>query len=97
MLELAEIFRHYGPAYRAKFADRMPPSHLAAMHALAQCRPETLGGHGSPCTAGGVLADSAHACTHRPGPTCHNDAATPWVDTQRARLLPVPSFLVPLT
>ena len=44
MLELAEIFRHYGPAYRAKFADRMPPSHLAAMEAIEQCRTAALGG-----------------------------------------------------
>ena len=34
MLELAEIFRRYGPAYRAKFADRVLPSHLAAMAAI---------------------------------------------------------------
>ena len=55
MLELAETFRHYGPAYRAKCADRMPPSHLAAMNALEQCRTETLGGHVSQCTACGAL------------------------------------------
>jgi len=35
MVELAEIFRRYGPAYRATFADRMPPSHLTAMAAIA--------------------------------------------------------------
>jgi hypothetical protein len=35
MVELAESFRRYGPAYRATFADRMPPSHLTAMAAIA--------------------------------------------------------------
>lgn len=52
MLELAEIFRRYGPAYRAKFADRMPKSHLAA---IEQCRTETLGGHVYQCPACGDL------------------------------------------
>jgi hypothetical protein len=91
----AAIFRHEGPASRAPCANRLPPSHLEAMHALAPCRTEALGGPVSPCTAGGALADSEHAGTHRPGPTCHHDAATPWVDPQRARRLPVPSLLVP--
>jgi hypothetical protein len=55
MMELAEIFRRYGPAYRAKFHDRMLPSHLAAMEALEQCRTEALGGHLSQCADCGEL------------------------------------------
>jgi hypothetical protein len=51
MVELAEIFRRYGPAYRAKFHDRMLPSHFAAMDAIEQCRTEALGGHLYQCTA----------------------------------------------
>jgi hypothetical protein len=58
MLALAAIFRPYGPAYRAQFADRLPPSHLAAMQAIEQGRTEALGGHLSQCPAGGELAYS---------------------------------------
>lgn len=56
MLELADIFRRYGPAYRAKFIDRLLPSHLAAMEALAPCRTEALGGHLSQGADCGALA-----------------------------------------
>ena len=97
MVELAELFRRSGPAYRAPCADRLPTSHLGAMAAIAPCRPEALGGPVSPCTACGEREYSSHSCTHRHGPTCHNDATTPWVAPQRELLLPVPSCLVTLT
>lgn len=44
MIELADIFRRYGPHYREKFAERMPASHRQAMAAIEQCRTEALGG-----------------------------------------------------
>jgi hypothetical protein len=44
-----------------------------------------------------ALEYSSHACTHRHGPTCHNDEATRWLDTQRERRLPVPYVLVTFT
>ena len=55
MVELAEIFQRYGPAYRATFADRMPKSHLKAMVAIEQCRTEALGGYIYQCPACGDL------------------------------------------
>ena len=55
MGELAEILRRHGPAYRAKFQDRLLPSHLAAMEAIEQCRTEALGGHLSQCPDCGEL------------------------------------------
>ena len=76
MLELAEIFRRYGQAYRAKFADRMPPSHLAAMQAIERCRTEALGGHVYQCPACGDLEYSYHSCKNRHCPKCQNAAAT---------------------
>ena len=44
MVELAEIFRVHGPAYRAKFGAQMLPSHRRAMQDIEQCRTEALGG-----------------------------------------------------
>jgi len=38
VVELADIFRRYGPAYRARFGPHMLPSHLKAMRAIEQCR-----------------------------------------------------------
>ena len=60
MVELADIFRRHGPAYRARFGDRMPPSHLAAMAAIEQCRTEALGGHVYQCPDCGELEYSYH-------------------------------------
>src|SRR5437016_5974278 len=97
MLELAEIFRRHGPASRTKFADRMLPSHLAAMAAIEQCRTDALGGHLYQCAACGEREDSYHSCKNRHGPKCQNDAATRWLAQQRTLLLPVPYFLVTFT
>ena len=45
MTTLGEIFRRYGPAYRARFGRALSTSQLQAMQAIAQCRTEALGGH----------------------------------------------------
>ena len=50
-LELADIFRQYGPAYRQKYADQILPSHRQAMRAIEQCRTEALGGQVYACPA----------------------------------------------
>ena len=44
MLELADIFRAYGDAYRARDGDRMLPSHQQTMADIAHCRTEAMGG-----------------------------------------------------
>src|SRR5438093_12384709 len=67
------------------------------MAAMAQGRTEALGGHVSQGPDGGALEYSSHACKHRHGPTCQHAATTRWLEQQRALLLPVPYFLVPLT
>lgn len=97
MVELADIFRRHGPAYRARFGARMPPSHLAAMAASEQCRTEALGGHVSQCPACSALEYSDHACKHRHCPQCQHEAATRWLEQQWALLLPAPYFLVTFT
>ena len=49
---VADIFRLYGPQYRAQCGDRMPPSPRHALAAIADGRPAALGGHGSACAHG---------------------------------------------
>jgi Transposase zinc-binding domain/Putative transposase len=97
MVELADIFRRYGPESRAKFAAHMPTSHLKVMVAIAQCRTAALGGHVYQCTECGDLEYSDHACQNRPGPKCQNDEATRWLAQPRPLLLPVPYCLVTFT
>ena len=49
MTTLGEIFRRYGPAYRARFGHALSPSQLQAMQAIEVCRTEALGGHVYSC------------------------------------------------
>ena len=62
MIQLAEIFRCHGPAYRQKFGGHIPASHLKAMAAIEQCRTEALGGHVYICEACHQTRYSYHSC-----------------------------------
>ena len=97
MITLGEIFRRYGPAYRARFGDRMLPSHRVAMQAIEQCRTEALGGQVSTCPTCATTRYSYHSCKNRHCPTCQQDAAQSWLARQQELLLPVPYFLVTFT
>ena len=97
MVELADIFRTYGPTYRAQYGLRIPPSHLAVMAAIEQCRTAALGGQVYHCAACDETWYSYHSCRNRHCPKCQQDAAQTWLAEQRALLLPVPYFLVTFT
>jgi len=97
MVELADIFRLHGPPYRAKFGDRMPPSHRRAMQDIEQCRTEVLGGQVYHCDHCQEYHYSFHSCKNRHCPKCQNDQAQLWLEHQQSLLLPVPHFLVTFT
>lgn len=96
-MELAEIFRQHGPAYRQKFKGRLPTSHLKAMAAIEQCRTEALGGHVYTCDDCGESRYSYHSCKNRHCPKCQNQAGQQWLAHQTELLLPVPYFMVTFT
>jgi hypothetical protein len=97
VIEVAEIFRCYGPQYRAKFGERMLPSHRQAMRAIEQCRTEALGGQVYYCDQCEQAQYSYHSCQNRHCPKCQNEAAQHWLEEQQDLLLPVPYFLVTFT
>jgi hypothetical protein len=97
VIELAEIFRQDGPAYREKFKGRIPASHLKAMAAIEQCRTEALGGHVYTCDDCAKSRYSYHSCRNRHCPKCQNQAGQQWLTKQQAFLLPVPYFMVTFT
>jgi len=96
-LELADIFRQYGPAYRQKFSDQILPSHLQAMGAIEQCRTEALGGQVYTCPECAEQQYSYHSCRNRHCPKCQNDKAQEWLRAQQDLLLPVPYFMLTFT
>jgi len=95
--EVAHIFHEHGPAYRQKFGDRMPPSHLAAMAAIEHCRTEAMGGHVYVCPDCAETDFRYHSCRNRHCPKCQHDAAQQWLERQQELLLPVPYFLLTFT
>lgn len=96
-IELADIFRRYGPAYRQKYASRMPATHLKAMRAIEKCRTEALGGQVYRCPNCEQVQYSYHSCRNRHCPKCQNEHAQRWLDQQQDLLLPVPYFLLTFT
>jgi hypothetical protein len=97
MLTLGEIFRRYGPAYRAQQRAQLSPSQLAAMYAIEACRTEVLGGQLYRCPHCNTTRYSYHSCRNRHCPTCQQDATQTWLAHQQELLLPVPYFLVTFT
>jgi hypothetical protein len=97
MVEIADIFRRYGTEYRAKYGDKMPPSHRQAMGAIERCRTAALGGHAYTCESCGETQYQYHSCRNRHCPKCQNDKAQKWLEKQQDLLLPVPHFLVTIT
>jgi hypothetical protein len=97
MTELADVFHHYGPSYRAQFGDKMLPSHHQAMRAIEHCRTPALGGHIYTCDACGETLYLYHSCRNRHCPKCQNDKAYRWLEQQQEMLLPVPYFMLTVT
>ena len=97
MIELAEIFRLHGPAYREKFGNRMLPSHRRAMQDIEQCRTAALGGQVYFCAQCQDQRYSYHSCKNRNCPKCGNEQANEWLNQQQNLLLPTHYFLVTFT
>jgi hypothetical protein len=91
-LEVADIFRRHGPAWRAANEGHLSPAQRRVMRAIELCRTAELGGHVEQC------ADCAHtriaynSCRNRHCPKCQWTAAQAWLAAREAELLPVPYF-----
>ncbi len=97
MVEMADIFRRYGPQYRAKFGAKMLPSHRKAMRDIERCRTVELGGHVYTCEECEESIYQYHSCRDRHCPKCQNDKAEQWLEKQRDLLLAVPYFMLTFT
>jgi hypothetical protein len=97
VIELAQIFRRHGPAYREKYGPHMLPSHRRAMRDIESCRTEILGGHVFRCPHCERKQYSYHSCKNRHCPKCQGNEAQAWLDQQQELKLPVPYFLLTFT
>jgi Zn ribbon nucleic-acid-binding protein len=97
VVELGDIFRLYGSQYRAKYGDKMPPSHRRAMRDIERCRTAEMGGHVYTCPECAESQYLYHSCRNRHCPKCQNDKAQQWLESQQDLLLPVDYFLLTFT
>ena len=95
MLEVAEIIRRHGAAYRAQY--QLLPSQARAMQDIEACRTAYFGGHLKQCDHCGRQVYAYHSCRNRHCPKCHGDQTERWLAQQQTRLLPCPYFLVTFT
>ena len=96
-LEVADIFRASGPAYRRARAGHLSFSQLRVMSAIEACRTAALGGHVDACQKCGHTHIAYNSCRNRHCPKCQSAAAYAWLDARRAELLPVGYFHVVFT
>ena len=96
-IEVADIFRAVGPAYRAARAGHLSLHQLKVMSAVEHCRTAALGGHVEACTDCGHWRVAYNSCRNRHCPRCQGAAARTWLAEPEADLLPVGYFHVVFT
>ena len=96
-LEVADIFRTFGPAWREAQHGHLSLQQLKVMSAIEQCRSAALGGHVLRCDSCGHQEISYNSCRNRHCPKCQAKAAQRWLDARQADLLPVEYYHVVFT
>ncbi|WP_419341310.1 IS91 family transposase [Achromobacter sp. PD1] len=96
-LEVADIFRAHGSAWRDAQRGHLSLAQLKVMSAITQCRTAALGGHVLRCDGCGQDEVSYNSCRNRHCPKCQSRAAKRWLDARAADLLPVEYYHVVFT
>jgi hypothetical protein len=96
-LEVADIFRDHGPAWRQANAGHVSLPQLKVMSAIERCRTAALGGHVARCEKCSHTLIAYNSCRNRHCPKCQGAAAKEWLAEREAELLPVPYFHVVFT
>jgi hypothetical protein len=96
-LEVADIFRDHGLAWRAANAGHVSLGQLKVMSAIESCRTAALGGHVGRCEDCAHTTVAYNSCRNRHCPKCQGAAAREWMEDREAELLPVPYFHIVFT
>jgi len=91
-LEVADIFRGHGLAWREANAGHVSLGQLKVMSAIESCRTAALGGHVLRCENCSHTLIAYNSCRNRHCPKCQGAAAKEWLAEREAELLPVPYF-----
>ena len=96
-LEVADILRAHGAAWRTANAGHVSLAQLKVMSAIERCRTAALGGHVAACQDCGQCHIAYNSCRNRHCPKCQGAAAKEWLAARQAELLPVPYYHVVFT
>ena len=96
-LEVADIFRDHGPAWRRERAGHLSLGQLKVMSAIEHCRTAALGGHVERCQDCGHSRIAYNSCRDRHCPKCQGAVARQWLAAREADLLPVEYYHVVFT
>jgi Putative transposase/Transposase zinc-binding domain len=96
-LEVADIFRGHGAAWRDANRGHVSLDQLKVMNAIESCRTAALGGHVARCEDCAHTTIAYNSCRNRNCPKCQGAAAREWMAAREAELLPVPYFHVVFT
>jgi hypothetical protein len=97
VLEVADIFRRHGEAFRQAHAGHLGCVERRIMGAITACRTAALGGHVEQCDDCGATRIAYNSCRNRHCPKCQGLARAQWLADRQAELLPVPYFHVVFT
>ena len=96
-LEVADVFRRHGGAYRDAHVGHLSRGQRRVMGAVETCRSAALGGHVEQCNGCGGLRIAYNSCRNRHCPKCQGLARAAWLADRQSELLPVPYFHVVFT
>ncbi len=96
-LEVADIFRDHGAAWRQANRGHVSLAQLKAMSAIESCRTAALGGHVARCEDCAHTTIAYNSCRNRHCPKCQAAAARAWMEERQAELLSVPYFHIVFT
>ncbi len=96
-LEVADIFRAHGAAWRRSQAGHVSLGQLKVMSAIESCRTAALGGHVAACVDCNHTQIAYNSCRNRHCPKCQGQVARDWLAAREAELLPVPYYHVVFT
>jgi hypothetical protein len=97
VLEVADIFRDHGPAWRRANAGHVSLGQMKVMSAIESCRTAALGGHVARCEKCSYTQIAYNSCRNRHCPKCQGSQALAWMEERKAELLGVPYFHVVFT
>ena len=96
-MEVADVFRRHGDAYRRTRDGHLGRVERRVMRAIELCRTAELGGHTEACPDCGLIRCAYNSCRNRHCPKCQGQARAEWLAARQAELLPAPYFHVVFT